>query len=283
MRNLNEHNVTEVVLQQMEGTRDPRLKSVMACLVRHLHAFFREAELSEEEWFAAVRFLAEMNGEEDFIRLSNVLGATALQDAIIHRKPPGVTQSSVLGPFFREGAKELENGGNLAAVTEGDPTFFAGRVTTSAGEPIAGALLDIWQNAPNALYENQDDDQPDMNLRCKLRADKNGAYAFRTIRPVSYPIPNRGPVGRLLKALGRHHYRPAHMHFKVAADGYVPLTTALFALGDPYLDSDAVYGVKETLVIDFVRHDSPEEAVERGVAPPFYTVDYDFKLVPLGG
>ena len=287
MRNLTEENATAAVIAGIGEATDARLKEIMVRLLGHLHDFVREVELTEEEWLAGIRFLTAVGQKcddrrQEFILLSDVLGVSMLTDAINNRKPTGATESSVLGPFYREGAEEIPAAANLSMAEGGEPCIVSGRVSGAGGAPIAGALLDVWQTAPNGLYETQDPGQPDFNLRGKLRTDAGGRYQFRTVKPVTYPIPDDGPVGNLLAALGRHSWRPAHIHFIVSAPGYVPVTTQIFTEGDSYLDSDAVFGVKETLVAQYVRHDSADEAAERGVTAPFHTVDYDFELVPAG-
>jgi catechol 1,2-dioxygenase len=278
--------ITAEVLASLEQTPDPRLRAVMASLIRHLHAFVREVEPTEAEWLRAIEFLTRTgrmcdDRRQEFILLSDTLGVSMLVDAVNHRAAGPVTASTVLGPFYRPGARELPYGGSISLDGRGEPTVFAGRVLTPAGAPIAGATLDVWETDENGLYEQQDPDQPDMNLRGLFRTDAAGRYKIVGIRPVSYPIPDDGPVGELLRALGRHPYRPAHTHFIVVAEGYRPLTTHLFVEGDPYLGSDAVFATRDSLVVDFVRHDAPEEAAEHGVRAPFYTVDYDFVLPPL--
>lgn len=275
MRNLNEANVTEAVLETIENCADPRLKDVLASFVRHLHAFIRDVEPTEEEWLTGIQFLTEVGQKSDdkrqeYILLSDVLGATILIDAITHRVPEGTTESSVLGPFYREGAPAFERGASIAGDTPGEPVTVLGRVTARDGQAIEGATLDVWQTAPNGLYEVQDPDQPEFNLRGKFASDTDGGYEFRTVKPVSYSIPDDGPVGKLLKALGRHTYRPAHVHFIVSADGYDPVVTQLFTEGDAYLDSDAVFGVKNSLVIPYRRENGG------------YVVEYDFVLTPGG-
>lgn len=285
MRNFTEETVTDAVVQQFEGCKDARLRQVMQSLVSHLHAFVRDVELTEAEWSRGIQFLTETGQmcddlRQEFILLSDTLGASILVDAITHRKPTGATESTLLGPFYREGAPELAPGASIAGSTPGEPAFMSGRVRDLAGAPIRGALLDVWQAAPSGLYDNQDPSRSGMNLRGRFRADAEGRYAFRTVKPASYPIPTDGPVGRMMAALARHPYRPAHVHFIVSAEGYEPLTTHLFIKGDPYLDSDAVFAVKNSLVVDFVRHDSPTEAAARQVPPPYYTAEYDFRLKP---
>ena len=285
MAEFSESTLTEAVLETLKGTEDARLKEVAASLVRHLHGFIREVRPTEAEWQRGLDFLAEVgrmcdDRRQEFNLLSDILGATMLVDFVNHAGADGASESSVLGPFYRDGAAEMAMRANISRDGVGDPVIVAGRITDTAGAPLAGALLDVWQTSPNGLYENQDPDQPDMNLRARFRTARDGAYAFRTVKPFSYPIPHDGPAGKLLRALGRHPYRPAHIHFIVSAKGFEPLTTQLFVDDDDYLDSDAVFGVKDSLVVGFRRHDSADEARGEGVSAPFYTVAYDFALRP---
>jgi protocatechuate 3,4-dioxygenase beta subunit len=285
MREFNEDNLTDAVLARLQGCTDPRLKQIMSSLIRHLHAFVREVELTEAEWFEGIRFLTGTgqmcdDKRQEFILLSDTLGVSMLVDAINHRKPSGATQSTVLGPFYVTGAPELPLGANIARGEGGEPAVLSGRVLGLDGRPIGGAMLDVWQTAPNGLYDIQDPDQPEMNLRGRFRTGADGRFEFRTVLPVSYPIPTDGPVGKMLLHLGRHPYRPAHIHFIVSAPGYEPVTTHLFVEGDGYLDSDAVFGVKNSLVVKFARHDSAAEAARHEVRAPFYTAEYDFGLKP---
>ncbi len=287
MSNNSEEQITQNVLDSMAQTPNPRLKAIMTSLIRHLHAFLRETELTEEEWALGIQFLTrtgQMCDEkrQEFILLSDVIGVTMLVDAINHRLPDGATESTIFGPFYREGASELPMGATISQNGRGEPVVVTGRVLSTNGTPIPDALLDIWETDENGLYEQQDPEQPDMNLRGKFRTDSNGRYCFIGIKPVSYPIPDDGPVGQLLRSLARHPFRPAHIHLLVSANGFAPVTTHLFVKEDQYLDSDAVFGTKDSLVVDFVRHDSPEEAARYHVAAPFYTVAYDFFLKRLG-
>lgn len=286
MRNLTEENITEAVVNTFAKTENPRVKEILTSLVKHLHAFVREVELTEEEWMYGIQFLTHAghmcdDKRQEFILLSDTLGITTLKDIINNRKPPGVTEYTILGPFYVSGAEEMPAMANIAGDTPGEPVIVSGRVTDPSGQPIANALLDVWQASAEGFYDVQLPDQTELNLRGKFRTDAEGRYAFRTIKPSFYPIPGDGPVGQMLRAVGRHPYRPAHIHFILSADGYEAVTTELFVEGDPYLDSDAVFGVRGSLVVDFVRHDSPEEAAQYGVANPFYTVEYEFVLQPL--
>ena len=286
MRNVTEANLTNVVLNTFADTEDARLKEIMTSFVRHLHAFIREVNLTEEEWLTGIEFLTATGQmcdarRQEFILLSDTLGASTLKDLINNRKPAGMTEWSILGPFYREGAEELPLGANIANDTPGEPVVVSGRVSAPDGNPLANVLLDVWQSDAEGHYDLQLIDASHMNLRGRFHTDTNGNYFFRTIKPSFYPIPDDGPVGKMLRAAGRHPFRPAHIHFKVSADGYTALTTELYVNGDPYLDSDVVFGVRSSLIADFVRCESTEDAARYHVTAPFYTVHYDFVLEPL--
>lgn len=257
MQTIDENTLTATVLEQLAQCTDPRFKRISAALIRHLHDFIREVELQPAEWLAAIGFLTRTgqacdSQRQEFILLSDLLGASMLVDAIANRKPAGATASSVLGPFYAEGAPERAIGSDLAAAP-GARVQVSGKVVDLQGNAIPGATLDVWQTAPNGLYHMQDAAQPEHHLCGKLRSGADGRYAFTTLEPVSYPIPTDGPAGQFLQATGRHPYRPAHIHFIVSAPGYRPLVTQLFTAGDPYLESDAVFGVKPELVANYVR------------------------------
>lgn len=286
MSNNSEEQITQNVLDSMTHAPDPRLKQVMSSLVSHIHAFIREVELTQEEWALGIQFLTRTGHmcdekRQEFILLSDITGVTMLVDAINHRLPGGATESTIFGPFYREGASELPTGATISKDGRGEPVVVTGRVLSTAGTPIPDALLDVWETDENGLYEQQDPGQPEMNLRGKFRSDSEGRYCFVGIKPVSYAIPDDGPVGQLLGTLGRHPFRPAHIHLLISADGFAPVTTHLFVKGDPYLDADAVFGTKDSLVVDFIRHDSEEEAASYHVTVPFYRVEFDFVLKPL--
>jgi len=268
-----ERTLTGTVLEQLSRCGDPRLKSVMEALVRHLHAFIREVEPTPEEWLAGIRFLTRTgqicdDKRQEYILLSDTLGVSMLVDAINNRKPAGATESSVLGPFYEEGAPDAETGADLAP-GEGPGVQVSGTVKDTSGRPLAGAILDVWQTAPNGMYHMQDAGAPRFHLCGKVRAAADGSYRLRTLKPVSYSIPTDGPAGDLLRRTGRHSFRPAHIHFIVSAPGYKPVVTQLFTRGDPYLASDAVFGVKDSLVVDY----RPQGEALR--------VDYDFVLEPV--
>jgi catechol 1,2-dioxygenase len=278
--------ITQNVLDSLENTPNARLKEIMSSLIQHLHAFIREVELTEEEWMAGIQFLTRTgqlcdDKRQEFILLSDTLGVSMLVDAVNHQSAEGSTENTIFGPFYRDGAEEMPTGASINKDGKGEPAVVQGRVLATDGTPIAGAVLDVWEGGANGLYEQQDEEQPEMNLRGKFHTDGQGYYRFVGIKPVSYPVPGDGPVGQLLKALARHNYRPGHIHLLVKAEGYIPVTTHIFAKGDEYLRSDAVFGVKDSLIADFVPNHSEEEAARYGVRAPFYTVKYDFVLKPL--
>jgi len=285
MRNLTEANLTDAVLAKLEGAPDARFKQIMTSLIQHLHAFVREVELTEEEWMTGIQFLTAVGHKcddkrQEFILLSDVLGVSMLVDAINHRRPGGVTENTVLGPFYVHGAPEIRNGDDMAAGWKGEPTYVAGRVLGTDGEPVPGALLDLWQSNTEGFYDVQLADTGGRQLRARLRADDEGRFRFRTIKPTAYPVPTDGPVGQILDRMGRHPMRPAHLHFIVSAPGYETVVTHLFVEGDPYLESDVVFGVKNSLVIDFKRSDSEAEAEKLGLKAPFCKASYEFVLRP---
>ena len=285
MKNLTEANITDAVLKAIDGTQDARAKEVMKSLIRHLHAFVKDVRLTQDEWETAIGYLydtGKITGptRNEFVLTSDVLGISSLVD-IINSNPDGGTEASVLGPFYIEGSKMVDIGANLIGDSEGEPTVVSGIVRTLGGDPIEGALIDVWQTAANGLYENQDPDQPENNLRCRMLTDKDGYYQFSTIKPVSYKVPTDGPVGRMLDLQGRHAWRPSHLHYKVSADGHRNLITELFCEEDEYIEEDAVFGVRETLAIPYTLISSKEEAEKYGVPSPFYRVTFDFELESL--
>lgn len=247
--------LTRDVIDRMKDSESPRLREILELVVSHVHAIVREAKITHDEWWQTIDFLTRAgkmcsDSRQEFILLSDILGISMLVDAIDHVGGPGLSESTVLGPFYAGQQRELAAGESiLLREEESDPLEMRGRVTDSQGRPIANALVEVWQTAPNQLYDVQDENQPDGHLRGSLRTDAAGAYRFRTIMPVSYPIPNDGPAGQLLAAMGRHPFRPAHVHFMISAPGYRTLVTHLFLDGDKYLESDAVFGVKPSLII----------------------------------
>lgn len=281
MRNLTEVNLSDAVVGAMAGAKDARFKTVMSSLVRHLHSFIQEVNLTEEEWLAGIQFLTAVGQKcdekrQEFILLSDTLGATTMKDLVNNRKPPGVTEYTILGPFYRADAPELPLSSNIAGELPGEAAIVKGRVISADGSPIPNARLDVWQSDAEGFYDLQMPEVHGTVLRAVFHTDSQGKYNFRTVKPSFYPIPDDGPVGQMLVAMGRHPYRPAHIHFIISADGYRPVTTELYVDGDPYLDSDAVFGVRESLVVPFVQSNSDEDSA--GPHAPSFTATYDFVL-----
>ena len=283
-RNEAERALTERVVASFAGTPDQRLRTLMQSLVRHIHEFVREVELTEAEWMAAIRFLTATGKmcddvvRQEFILLSDTLGVSMLVDAINHRFATGATDTTVFGPFYMSSMPDRAYGENMAA-TPGTPALVHGRVLSTDGEPVTDVVLDVWQTADNGMYSGQDTAQPHGNLRGRYHTRSDGSYAIRTIVPVSYPIPTDGPVGRMLEATARHPWRPAHLHFMIDAPGYSTLVTHIFDEDDPYLNSDAVFGVKPSLMVSFPER-SPDDALAGsfGYDGPFREARYDFIL-----
>jgi protocatechuate 3,4-dioxygenase beta subunit len=279
-----EERSAEVVAASFAGTPDPRLREVLTSLVRHLHAFVKDVELTEQEWAYAVDFLTRTgqlcdDTRQEFILLSDVLGVSMLVETINHRAHEGSTESTVLGPFHVVQSPPRALGDSIALDGKGTPCLVSGQVTGPDGEPVPGAQLDVWQANDDGFYDVQQPGvQPQLNLRGLFSADEQGRYWFRSIVPRYYPIPADGPVGQLLAASGRHPYRPAHLHFIVTAPGYQPVTTHVFVADSPYLDSDAVFGVKESLVREVPTVDDPDRAARYGLANPFRTLTFDLTL-----
>ena len=290
MRSVNKDTITQAFLDYCGPDTDPRLKFVLEKLVSHLHDFTRETGLTHAEWRKGIEILTragEISSPErnEFVLLSDVLGLSSLVDMV--HSPEGSTPSSVLGPFHILGAPDLPVGGDLKAGNETETVIVHGHVKDPDGNPVKGAELEIWQTAANGLYSNQDEAQADYNLRAHMNVGDDGYYAFSTIRPAPYTVPDDGPVGELLHATGRHPWRPSHLHFIVTAPGHRELVTEVFPDDDPYLDEDAVFGVREALIMHYQkktdRADVPAGmAIGQDVTLPFYTVDFDFVLMPEG-
>ncbi|MGO4813054.1 intradiol ring-cleavage dioxygenase [Cupriavidus sp. 2MCAB6] len=285
MRNLDEETITQAVLARHADMPDGRLKEIMTSLVQHLHAFAREVRLTEAEWAEGIRFLTEIghtctDSRQEFILLSDTLGLSTLVTAQNHKKPRGCTEATVFGPFYVDGAPEYELGGDVGNGMTGEPCYVSGQVRSVTGEAVPHARLEVWQADSDGFYDVQQSGRDGHQGRGALTADANGGFHFKSIVAECYPIPHDGPVGRMLDAMGRHPWRPAHLHFMITAPGYETLITHVFREGGEYLDSDAVFGVRSSLIGDWVRH-------EPGIAPdgtasarPFYTLDFDFILNP---
>lgn len=283
MRNFNEVTITDAVIDRVKNTPDARLKQISTSLVRHLHDFVRDVRLTEAEWGHAIEFLTRTGkicdgNRQEFILLSDTLGVSMLVDAINHASP-GTTESTVLGPFYVQNPPEYPLGADIRGTLKGDPLYAHGRITSADGRPLANAIVDVWHSDEDGYYDVQHlEATGGLAGRARFRTDEDGKYRFWTIKPAAYPIPYDGPVGDMLKAQARHPWRPAHVHFMIEAPGYEKLTTHVFVSGDQYLDSDAVFGVKDSLIADFIRHDggtAPDGQTQDG---PFFTLEYDFAL-----
>jgi len=276
------HPITAQVVASFADA-PPRLREVMSALAEHLHRFVVDVRLTPEEWRVAIALLTatgHITSEErqEFILWSDALGVSMLVDALEHDLPPGATESTVLGPFYVPDSPLREYGANIASQPAGDPAWVSGRVLTTAGDPIAGAELDVWQNGDNELYAVQDADAPEEHLRARFRTRDDGTYGFIGVRPVPYRIPSDGPVGRMLQATGRHPWRPAHIHLIVRARGYRTLTTHIFDSTSEHLDADAVFAVKPSLLRAFVRRSADDPAAPPGIAGDWYSVENDLVL-----
>lgn len=286
VRNLDEDNITRAVIAMHANAENARLREIMTSLVQHLHAFVRDVALTEEEWFRGIGFLTEVGHitsdiRQEFILLSDTLGLSMLVTALNNKKPKGCTEATVFGPFHVEGSPHVDLGGDVANGAKGEPCYVRGTVAGLDNCPISNAELQVWQADEAGYYDVQYGSDTPHRARATLHTDADGGFHFKTIRAEAYPIPHDGPVGRMLEALGRHPWRPAHLHFMITAPGYERLITHVFRKGDRYLDSDAVFGVRSSLVADWVEH-AP------GVTPdgshseaPFYTLDFQFVLNPM--
>ena len=283
MREFDEKSITQAVTARLADCSDPRFKLIMTSLVTHLHDFVRDVKLTEAEWLGAIKFLTDVgqtctDKRQEFILLSDTLGVSILVITLNHPADQGSAESTVLGPFYWEGAPELPRGSNLAAGVKGEPAFYSGRVLSADGRPLENAVLDVWSGDGDGHYDMQLPDQPGMKARGRIRTDASGRYWFRSIRPTFYPVPTDGPVGQMLGRMGRHPYRPGHIHMIVSAPGHLTVTTHLFVAGSQYLDSDAVFGMKESLVAQFDRHPPGIGPEGERMQTPYYTVSYDFRL-----
>lgn len=282
--NFREDTSVEVVTSRNAGAESERLAQVMNVIIRKLHEAAKEIEPTQEEWMKAIMFLTETGHmcdewRQEFILLSDVLGVSMLVDAINNRKPSGASESTVLGPFHVDGAPELELGANICLDQKGEPMLVRGRILDLDGAPIVDARIDVWQANDEGFYDVQQKGiQPDFNLRGVFRTNEKGEYWFRGVKPKFYPIPDDGPVGKLLGALGRHPYRPAHLHYIIEADGFETLTTHIFDPDDPYIETDAVFGVKDSLMAKFKMIEAPDQIAEAGFDTSYFEVVHDFVL-----
>jgi hydroxyquinol 1,2-dioxygenase len=281
MHDLDEHNITDAVIATFAEASSPRLKTVMTSLVRHLHDFTREVELTPDEWIEAVQFLTNVGQKcsptrQEFILLSDTLGLSALVNAMNSRGASEATRSSLLGPFYRENPPVLPLDSSIAIDSPGEAVVLYGKVSDPSGKPIAGAQLDVWQTSESGLYDIQGPNPSAMNFRGRFRTGRDGRFHFRSVLPIGYSIPTDGPVGGLMDSLGRHGFRPAHIHFLLAGEGYRELATALYIAGDDHIESDAVFGVSSSLVV------AVQPPAGGGPAPGLRRIEFDFTLSPAG-
>jgi hydroxyquinol 1,2-dioxygenase len=288
VKHVDEFTITDLVNRQIAASAPERLAEIVSALTRHLHDFAREVRLREDELMAGIQFLTEVgrtcdDRRQEFILLSDILGLSMLVTAQNNRKPEGCTEATVFGPFHVEDSPQHALGDDIANGAQGEPCFVRGVVRGIDGRPICGAQLEVWQADADGFYDVQYADLDQARARATLNTGSDGGYRFRSILASSYPIPHDGPVGKLLGALGRHPWRPAHLHFMITADGYETLITHVFRCGDKYLDSDAVFGVRESLIAEWILHPPGPGPDGSSVPIPFYTLDFDFVLNPLSG
>jgi hydroxyquinol 1,2-dioxygenase len=286
-RQFNEDNLTAEVVKRLGKTKNARHRQIMASAVKHLHAFARDVHLTEEEWFEGIKFLTAVGQKcddkrQEFILLSDVLGLSMMIVALNHKTLPGATEATVLGPFFAHGAKEYGYGGDLrvGCTVKGEDVWVSGRVLGTDGKPVPNAVLDIWQAKADGIYDVQEADA-EFELRGRVKANAKGEYAFASYKPKFYSIPMDGPVGELTRRTTGNHMRPAHMHAIVSAPGYQKVITHVFVDGDPYLDGDAVFAVKNSLIAKYKKL-SDAEAKKVGLPAGSFKLDFDFKLSPQG-
>ena len=282
-----EEDSADVVIGQNVNAKDERLKQVMESITRHLHAAIKEIEPTQEEWFDAIQFLTKTghmcdDWRQEFILLSDVMGVSMLVDAINSRRPVGASENTVLGPFHVQDSPEYEMGTNICLDLKGEDMVVRGRVLDTDGNPLEGVKIDVWQANDEGFYDVQQKGiQPDFNLRGVFRTGADGSYWFKAVRPKHYSIPDDGPVGKLLYDLGRHPYRPAHLHYILSKDGYDTVTTHIFDPDDIYINNDSVFGVKESLIAEFVKVEDADRIKEVGFDGDYYwDVDFDFVLAP---
>lgn len=289
-------DITQAVLERLSPDADPRFAQIITAVVRHLHALAREVDLRPDEWMAAIQFVTKVgqtcdDKRQEFILLSDTLGlsmlvvqleqarrsAAALADQTASAMP---TEATVQGPFYWQGSPVLPLGSDIGEGMPGEPAHYSGTVSDTHGQPLANCCVDVWSGDGDGVYDMQMGHEAGMRLRARFHTDEQGRYHFWSIKPTFYPVPDDGPVGAMLRAMGRHPNRPGHIHMMVYRDGYVPLTTHLFAADSPYLDSDAVFGVRDSLVILFAKHAPGTAPDGRVMKTPYHSATYDFKLAP---
>ena len=279
----NSNELTAQAIRVMEQTKDARLREILVSLVTHLHAFVRDVRLSEEEFRAAAKLIAELGQQtneshNEVVLIAGSLGVSSLV-CLLNNGDDGNTETnaSLLGPFWRLNSPRTANGGSIVrSGTPGPALFMNATVLDRSGTPVAGAEVDVWHSSPVGLYENQDPEQAEMNLRGKFTTDEDGRFWFRSVLPAGYPIPTTGVVGRLLEAQNRHPFRPAHVHALIFKPGFKTLISQVYIDGTDYLDSDVQFGVTRALIGGFVKHDEPHPLEDVGT--PWYSIDYKFVM-----
>lgn len=280
-----EDQLTEAVLAETERAADPRVKEIVQALVRHLHAFAREVRLTEKEFDTSINIVTRLGrlttpSHNEVRLIAGTLGLSTLVSLMNNGTGDKPTSANLLGPFWRQGSPTMNNGDSIVrSPTEGPPLFFTGRIVGTDGNPVADAEVDVWHASPAGLYENQDPEQAEWNLRGKFFSDEEGVFAFRSIKPSGYPIPTGGPVGDLLTALERHPFRPAHLHALIHKPGYKTIASQLYSHDDPILETDAQFGVVQSLIGTYVRHEN-EPAPGPDVTEPWYSLDFTFVVEP---
>ena len=286
MQNEATDKITSAVIEKVSSGPNPRVGEISAALVRHMHAFVKEVGLTQEEWESGIEFLTRTghmcdDKRQEFILLSDALGVSMLVDAINHGEDPRATESTVFGPFYHP-TDQAELGADISGAMTGTPLYISGRVLSTDGAPVANAIVDVWHADDQGFYDVQKASLEGHDAgRGWFRTDDQGRFFLWTVRPSAYPIPNDGPVGKMLDAQGRHPFRPAHVHFMIQAEGYRKLVTHLFERGCTYLDSDVVFGVKESLIRDFARHEDGTAPDGRKIDGEWFSLDHDFLLMPL--
>jgi len=282
-----EQQLTQAVLAETERTQDPRLKEILQALIRHLHGFAREVRLTEKEFDQAINLVTALGhlttaSHNETRLIAGSLGLSSLV-CLMNNGDQGrrETSANLLGPFWRAGAPQMKNGASIVrSPTSGPPMFFTGRIVDAAGRPVVGALVDVWHASPKGLYENQDPTQAEFNLRGRFESDAQGVFAYRSVKPAGYPVPQGGPAGALLKVQGRHPFRPAHLHSLIYKPGFKTMTSQIYSHDDPLLESDAQFGVTRALIGHYVLHDKSEPAPDPDVREPWYSLEHTFELEP---
>ncbi len=297
MSQLEAQDLAAAVIARMADGPNPRFKQVMTALIQHAHAFAREVDLTPDEWMNAIQFLTATgkmcdDKRQEFILLSDTLGLSMLVVALTQARgaravqamvasgAQAPTEATVQGPFYWENSPELPLGTDITGEASGEPAYYSGRVIDTAGAPIANCCLDVWSGDGDGIYDMQRGAEAGMQLRARFRTDAQGRYHFWSIKPTFYPVPDDGPVGAMLRAMGRHPNRPGHIHMMVYAPGFQKLTTHLFVSDSDFLDSDAVFGVRDSLIVDYAAHPAGTAPDGKVMTTSFHTASYDFTLVP---